>query len=227
MREFVIDFLKLLSNCVLVICFAFSAFLLIVNIYHYEDVNYKYDANIEEDTRYKEYKESLAKTDKKMKSVSTSGSNYQSYGKLIGDYYNICSKKISDSSYNNLDDNDISARDIYKLNNEILNTLNLSCLVSISSSIEESSKEANFRYNPSKTLEIVGEKRNLVQLNAQNLIDSGLANSSYGFSTDIFKGTIYNKNRSDFNLTIQNYTLIASILEDIADWYVLEFGGNN
>lgn len=227
MREFIIDFLKILSNCVLVICFAFSAFLLIINIYHYEDVKYKYDVNIEEDVRYEEYKVSLAKTDKKMKSVSTDGSKYFQYGRVIGDYYDSCSKKINDSSYNNLKDDNIGIVDIYKFNSEILNDLNLSCLVSISSFIEESSEEVDFKYNPSTMIEIVGDKRDLIQLNAQSLIDSGLANSSYSFSTDVFKGTIYNKNRSDFNLTIKNYTLIASVLEDIADWYVLEFGGNN
>lgn len=228
MREFIIDFLKLLSNCILVICFAFSAFLLIINIYHYEDVKFKYDANIEEDARYKDYMKSLAKTDKKMKSVSTTGSKYYQYGRLIGDYYNVCSKKLKDASYNKLTNNDlIGARDIYKFNDEILNDINFSCLVSMPSYIEETSEEVDFEYDPSAMIEITDEKRDLIQDNAKNIIDSGLDNSSYGFSTEIFKGTIYNKNRSDFNLTIKNYTLIASVLEDIADWYALEFGGNN
>lgn len=228
MKEFVIDFLKLLSNCVLVICFAFSAFLLIINIYHYEEVNVKYDYNVGEDIRYEEYKKSLAKTNKKIESVSTLDVRYDAYGKVIRDYYNACSKKLDESSYNKLDENAvIGVKDIYNFNYEILNDLNSTCLVSISSFINESSENADFDYDPANTIELVNAKRDLVQENADYLVDSSLGNSSYGFSTDIFKGTIYDKNMSEFNLTIENYTLIASILEDIADWYVLEFGGNN
>lgn len=228
MKEFVLEFLKLLSNCVLVVCFAFSAFLLVTNIYHYEEVNIKYDTNIGEDIRYDEYKKSLAMTNKKMVSVSTLDVNYDSYGKVIRDYYNLCSKELEESSFNKLAQNDVvGVKDIYNLNYEILDTLNRSCLVSISNFVEESSEEVKFDYNPASTIELVNQKADLVQENARNLVDSGLGNSSYGFSTDIFKGTIYDKNMSDFDLTVYNYTLIASILEDIADWYVLEFGGNS
>ena len=227
MKEFVIDFLKVLSNCVLIICFAFSAFLLIINIYHYEEVNLKYDFNIGEDVRYKEYKQKLSKISKRMESVSSLDANYDLYGKVIRDYYNACNKKLNESSYNNLDkDTVVDVQKIYNLNKEILNNLNTTCLVSISSFIEESSEEVNFEYNPGDTIELVNAKRDLVQESAQNLMDSSLGNSAYYFSTDIFKGTIYDKNRSEFNMTVDNYTLIASILEDIADWYVLEFGGN-
>lgn len=228
MKEFVIDFLRLLSNCVLIICFAFAAFLLIINIYHYEEVNIKYNSNISDDVRYIEYNKKLEDVSKKMESVSTLDENYDMYGKVIRDYYNSCSKKLSESSFNNLNNTSVfGASDIYKYNNEILNDINNTCLLVIPTFIEKSLEEVKFDVDPANTIELVESKRSIIQKNADYLVDSSLGNSAYGFSTDIFKGTIYDKNLSEFNLTIENYTLIASILDDLADWYVLEFGGND
>ena len=62
--------------------------------------------------------------------------------------------------------------------------------------------------------------------NSYYLVDSSLGNSSYSFTTNITKVTIYNKLGKEFGLTLNDYYLVASILDDIADWYVLEYGGN-
>jgi len=228
MKEFIVEFLKLFANCILVVCFAFSSFLLIINIYHFEEVGIKYDSDIAEDIRYTEYKASIDKSTKKINSVSSLDVNYDNYGKVIKDYYTACVNKLNDSSYSKLASNDIvDGKVIYDLNYEVLNELNNVCLISMSSFIKESTETVKFDHNPMSTINLVKEKRNLILRNSDYLIDSGLGNSAYGFSTDIFKGTVYNKTISEFDLTVDNYTMIASVLEDIADWYVLEFGGNN
>ena len=69
-------------------------------------------------------------------------------------------------------------------------------------------------------------KRKIVIDNADYLIKSGLGNSSYNFSTDSSRNTIYNKTSNELRLTINNYKMIASILDDVANWYVAEYGGN-
>lgn len=225
MKEFIIEFLKLLSNCILVVCFAFAAFLLIINIYHYEEVTLQYNADINTDIRYEKYKKSLAETDKKMKSVS---SQNDVYSKVIYDRYTECFNKLSESSYNKFTEtNIISGKVVYNLNNEILNNLSSSCLVTIPIYIEESSKKANFKNDYSDTMKIVNSKRDMILSNARYLTKSEIANSSYSFSTEVFKNTIYNKIITEYDMTIDNYTMIASVLEEIADWYVLEFGGNS
>lgn len=228
MKEFFIDFLKLFANCILVVCFAFSAFLLVINIYHYEEVNSDYSTDVANDIRFVEYKDSLDEISKKFESVSTLDVNYDNYGKVIKDYYNACSSKLNASNFNNLSSSAIvNTKAIYDLNYDILNNLNNVCLISIPSFINESAKEVKFKNDPKQMIEMVTEKRGIILRNSKYLVDSGLGNSSYGFSTDIFKGTIYNKNINEFNMTIDNYSMIASVLEDIADWYILEFGGNN
>ena len=63
--------------------------------------------------------------------------------------------------------------------------------------------------------------------NAEYLTDSGLGNSSYNFVTDVTRSTIYNKVSNELDLTIDNYRMIAYLLDDVANWYVSEYGGNS
>ena len=69
-------------------------------------------------------------------------------------------------------------------------------------------------------------KRKIVIDNAEYLTKSGLGNSAYSFSTDTTRGGIYNKLSNETKLTVNNYRMMASILDDVANWYVNEFGGN-
>ena len=74
MREFFIDFLKILANSILIIALAFVSFLFIVNIYHYEEVSYQYDVSISTSEKYQNYKKLLNSVDKNIK-LSISNNN--------------------------------------------------------------------------------------------------------------------------------------------------------
>ena len=94
MKEFLIDFLKVLANSVLVIALAFTSFLLIINIYHYNEVSYEYEVNTKESDKYQEYKKTLERIDKKMNSVNSSNSNNDTSSRVIYEYYKYVTKGI-------------------------------------------------------------------------------------------------------------------------------------
>ena len=224
MKEFLIDFLKVLANSVLVIALAFTSFLLIINIYHYNEVSYEYEVNTKESDKYQEYKKTLERIDKKMNSVNSSNSNNDTSSRVIYEYYKGCKKLIDEDSFSNLEKGAyINTVDIYNANNKILNDYNNTCLFSIPYSI---SVMANDFTSFDEVRELTEEKREIIISNASYLTKATMGNSAYSFSTSNFKGSVYNEVGSWYDLTLNNYKLMASILEDVADWYVLEFGGN-
>ena len=90
MKEFFIEFLNLLANCILVICLSLMSFLLISNFFHYKDVSYKYNANLNENLNYVEYKKILKSVEKKMNSVDYDNVSYSVTAKPIYEYYTAC-----------------------------------------------------------------------------------------------------------------------------------------
>lgn len=227
MKEFFADFLELLTNCVLVLCLAFASFLLIINFYHYKEVNNLQQVDMTS-TSYSDYKNSLAKVDKKMKSVKLVGAGYDTTAKPIYQYYSACKKALDDGTFAKLGNkNGISGKDVYDSNKEILDDYNGKCIFYIPYNITVIAKNNQSVGSFNSVFKKTEEKRNIVIDNADYLVKSGLGNSSYSFATDTARGTIYNKTSNELRLTMDNYKLMVSILDDVANWYVQEFGGNN
>ena len=226
MKDVILEFLKLLSNSVLVLCLAFVSFLLIINLYHYKEIRSVYNTQSISNSDYIEYQELMKTVDKKMKSV-----NYKKIAdkkaENVYKYYEICKNQLDNSTFENIGKtNTFDSKIIYDSNYELMNEFGKSCLFSYSFNI------AKLYGNkvPSgleRVNDYVTEKSSIVVDNANYLIRSGYQNSSYYFTTDVFKLTIADRVRIEYNLTVNNYKTLASSLNDVADWYVSEFGGNS
>lgn len=228
MKEFIIEFFTILANSIMVICFAFMSFLLIANFFHYREVTYTYSTDLNENIRYTGYKKLLKSIDKKMDSVNYDNPEYRNTAKPIHDYYEACVKSLNEgtfASFNNK--NGISALDIYKANDEILKVYNGTCIFTVPNNISNIYGADKKNKSFVSTKKVTDEKADIIIDNADYLINSGLGNSSYSFVTDITRSTIYNKVSNELDLTIDNYRMIAYILDDVADWYVSEYGGNS
>lgn len=227
MKEFFADFLELLVSSALIICLAFASFLLISNMYHHQEISYEYGINLS-DTSYAEYKKALANVDKKMKSVDISNIKYDTTAKPIYAYYESCIKSLNEGTFSALETKtSVNAKDIYDSNNEILTTYNKTCIFNVPYNITVVNKNFKPKVSFDKVYKQTEQKREIIVTNAEYLTKSELGNSSYNFSTNTSKFTIYNKVSNELTLTINNYKLVSSILDDVANWYVLEFGGNN
>lgn len=226
MKEFFADFLELLANSVLVICLAFASFLLIINFYHFKDIS---RSEVVEGTEmYSEYKKALNSVDKKMNSVNINSNKYDTTAKPIYAYYSGCKKALDEGTFAKLENKQaISAKDLYDSNNEILKTYNGKCIFYIPYNITVINKAYNPSVSFNKVFKLTEEKRKIVIDNADYLTKSGLGNSSYSFRTDTARSTIYNKTAIEYKLTVNNYKTMVSILDDVANWYVAEFGGND
>ena len=228
MRDFIVDFLKLLANSVLVICLALMSFLLISNFFHYRDVSYSYSTDLSNNADYVEYNEILKNVDKKMKSVDYKNNQYNSTAKPIYEYYSGCVKALNDGTFAKLDSKEsVTGLDVYNANNEILKDYNNKCIFYIPYNISNIYSKSSPNVSFDKTKELTSQKADIIIDNAEYLTESGLGNSSYSFVTDVTRSTIYNKVQNELDLTINNYKMIALLLDDIADWYVDEFGGNS
>ena len=228
MKEVVTEFLTILANSVLVICLALMSFLLISNFYHYKEVSYSYSVDYTKNNDYNNYKKMLKKVDKKMKSVNYKSARYSTTAKPIYEYYESCVSSLNKGTFAKLDTKEsITTLDIYNANNEVLKEYNSKCVFNIPYNISMIYKNIDGGKSFAETKKIVDEKReNIIDI-SDYLVHSQLGNSSYGFVTDITRGTIYNKLQNEYDLTVDNYNLIASLLDDIADWYVSEYGGNS
>jgi len=228
MKEFFTEFMSLLANCVLVICLALVSFLLISNFYHYKEVSYSYDADLGNNANYNEYKKIMKRVDKKMKSVNYKDPKYVTTAKPIYEYYSSCTESLAKSTYLKLEGKSgVSAVDIYNANNEILKEYNNKCIFGLPYNISTINGEKSVNKSFVKTKKLIDTKSDIILDGAKNLTEAGLGNSSYGFVTDVTRGTIYNKVENELNLTIDNYKVMALLLEDVANWYVGEYGGNS
>lgn len=228
MKDFVVEFLKLFANCILVVCLSLMAFLLISNIFHYREVSYQYNADLHNNADYNEYKRILKNVDKKMNSVNYKDSQYNSTAKPIYEYYSACVDSLKNGTFAKLDSKQgINALDIYNANNEILKEYNNKCIFYIPYNISNIYSKNSPNVSFDKTKEFTDQRAEMIIDNAEYLTKSGLGNSSYSFVTDVTKASIYNKVYNELGLTINNYKMMALLLDDVADWYVDEFGGNS
>lgn len=228
MKEFFTDFLTVLANSIMIICFAFMSFLLLSNFFHYREVTYSYSTDLKENVKYQEYKKVLKNVNKKMNSVDYKDPKYSTTAKPIHDYYEACISSLNKGTFAKLADKDgITALDVYNSNSEILKDYNSSCIFTIPYNISNiyGPKIVNKSFVSVK--KITDQKADIIIDNADYLADSGLGNSSYGFVTDVTRSTIYNKVSNELSLTIDNYRMIAYLLDDVANWYVSEYGGNS
>lgn len=222
MKDFFAEFLKLLADSILIICFSFAAFLLIINTYHYKEITYAAPVTLNENLDYKNYKETLRNVDNKMKSVKFT---VNSTAKPIYQYYDSCAKAISEGTFDKFDTKtSLKAMDIYTANEEMIKVYNNKCLFFISNNISTITKNAK---SFDSTKKLIDEKSKIIIDNADYLRRAQLSNSSYTYTTDNTRRGVFNKTDNEIKLTVNNYKLMASLLDDIANWYVLEYGGNN
>ena len=227
MKDFLSELIELLSSCVLIICLALASFLFVLNIYHFKEVRYNQIVNMNEDEAYIEYKSLLKNIDKKMNSVDYNNVKYGSTAKPIHDYYEKCKTDLSNGTYEKFESQDsVSPKNIYDANDEILKVYNRSCVFGIPYNITVIGKGNKLDSSYKSLYKLTEQKRQIIIDNADYLTKSGLGNSSYSFSTDVSRSGVNNRLYNETRLTINNYKMMASILNDVADWYVDEFGGN-
>lgn len=225
MREVLVEFIKLLANCVLVLCLSFATFMLMINLYHSREIASQYSTDNISNFDYMDYQDIMKKVDKKMKSVDYENSSDRQKAESIYKYYEICKKDLSESTFANIaSTKTFNTKIIYESNYEMINKVGKTCLYSFPYNISKLYGK-NVPKNLKTVSDFANEKEDAIADSTNYLIKSCFQNSAYHYTTNVFKLTISDRTKMEYDLTVNNYKLLASSLDDIADWYVSEFGG--
>ncbi len=222
------EFFELMGYCVLVVCFLFASFLLLMNVYHYKEVTRVENRNFSQESSYVSVKDTVSSIEKNVKLVNfTDNSNEALGGNLIKDGINSCVTSIKNSKFYALgEQTSITEKDVYDINKEMYNVVNNKCLFFIPYYVDTTIKTYNVATSYEKELkDDIEFSKNKIADYSSFLFNKSLGNSSYSYTTSITNSTIYNDLNRSINLTITNYQELARAVERISLWYVDEFGG--
>lgn len=228
MKSIVKEFFELMGYCVLVVCFLFASFLLLMNVYHMKEISRVESRSLAQENTYISVKDTMSDIEKNVNSVSFStSSNMASGGSLIKDSLNSCISSIKESKFYALGDKmSIDYKDVYEVNKEMYNDVNNKCLFYVPYYIESATKTYNVGKSYEKELkEDIEYSKSQISDYSNFLFNKSLGNSSYSYTTSISNSTIYNDLNNSINLTISNYQQLVRTVEKISLWYVDEFGG--
>ena len=200
-------------------------FLLFLNIYHYNEVNYVYEKSDEEIAVSKALKSELELVSTKLKTINVeTHSNSSNYQVLVdtNERLNKCLNILNNKKlHHQLLKEEMTVEDIYDFQevyqNEVVNECLVKQLYGISDLNEESDIMNNFiRNNIDMILTDVSYVKN-------NLLN----NSSYYFVTNSSKNNIFDLYKESYYQIVTSYRKTVNFVDMVADWYINSLGGTN
>lgn len=220
-KEFLLEYLRIITNTILGLIFAFASFYLILNYYHYTEVRRTFNKG-NDDTSYS----LLVKKTNELESI-ISKYNYNNYkgnysrktiDKLNTNIKNCISNIKSSSLYQLTGNRHINVKDIYVISNNFEKTIINDCLVlELNWLIDENNKEVENGYlkniRPYAKSIIISTSRNMTSIKNQIL-----NNSSYYFNTNTASATIWDINRNGYQTLIDSSVDILDLLSTLANY---------
>ena len=225
MKEIITDFLHTLANCVVVLALLFAGYLLLINLYHYKEISYEYETNLNDNKKYNSFKENITLAETKLNAININNSRYIVANQTKGEI-SKCITLAKESRMYNLTYTKITSKEIYDLNVEIYDKLSTGCLFLMGYNVNrivEDDSRSKVSFKP--VYERLEDDKRIVQNSADYLKNRLLGNSTYSYVTDISRQSIFNENASNLSLTLDNYLTLTVSINNIVAWYEQEFGG--
>ncbi len=219
------EFLSLFADSLCVICIFLSGFLILINLYHYQEIRYKINNEYMTSEEYINNKTKIMILKQKINNLSenkVSQSDYFIYSQTKIKL-NDCLESLENSKYFNMNTNKIGLIDLYTFNNEITNVLQYKCLFELDYTITNGIKEYKSNLNYDLSEEVESAKNDIV-FYGDYLRNQLLSNGSYYYSTENSKVSIYNESLSYYNLINNNYNKLLTETEKMSNWFLEEFG---
>ena len=227
MKEILKEFFELLANSVIVICLIVVSFLLLVNLYHYRETSYVYNTDLNTNVKYVEVKTIISSIEEKVKKFPAVGNSINATSTLDTAKGEItkCLNSLKNSKYYTLSDTQsISSKDIYDVNMEFYTDFSNACLFYVGYHIEKSlNEELKKEFFP--TYKHIEDQKKQILTSTEYMRDRLLANSAYGFTTEVTRNTTFNDRNAMLSMTILNYYSTVKTLEKVTDWCLEELGG--
>ena len=226
MKDYFKEIFELFANCLMIL----SAHLLLSNVYHYIEVNKSYNYNLNESKTYISFKENVKEIENNINKVDVDNIkdiNRRMTALTYKSKTEQCLNEIKTSDFYNLEKNSFKPADIYDYNKTFSSKINSYCTLLLEAEVTDAINKYNIKVNGYDAV-----KNNLIRArddlsaDALRLENRLLFNSSYYWTTDTVRNTIYNYTSDVFFTNLSNYSRLTSVIEESSIWYVNEFGGN-
>lgn len=230
MKDYFKEIFELFANCLMILTLALSAHLLLSNVYHYIEVNKSYNYNLNESKTYISFKENVKEIENNINKVDVDNIKDINRRMTVLTYKSKteqCLNEIKTSDFYNLEKNSFKPADIYDYNKTFSSKINSYCTLLLEAEVTDAINKYNIKVNGYDAV-----KNNLIRArddlstDALRLENRLLFNSSYFWTTDTVRNTIYNYTSDVFFTNLSNYSRLTSVIEESSVWYVNEFGGN-
>ncbi|CDA23568.1 unknown [Mycoplasma sp. CAG:611] len=230
MKDYFKEIFELFANCLMILTLALSAHLLLSNVYHYIEVNKSYNYNLNESKTYISFKENVKEIENNINKVDVDNIkdiNRRMTALTYKSKTEQCLNEIKTSDFYNLEKNSFKPADIYDYNKTFSSKINSYCTLLLEAEVTDAINKYNIKVNGYDAV-----KNNLIRArddlstDALRLENRLLFNSSYFWTTDTVRNTIYNYTSDVFFTNLSNYSRLTSVIEESSIWYVNEFGGN-
>lgn len=230
MKDYFKEIFELFANCLMILTLALSAHLLLSNVYHYIEVNKSYNYNLNESKTYISFKENVKEIENNINKVDVDNIkdiNRRMTALTYKSKTEQCLNEIKTSDFYNLEKNSFKPADIYNYNKTFSSKINSYCTLLLEAEVTDAINKYNIKVNGYDAV-----KNNLIRArddlstDALRLENRLLFNSSYFWTTDTVRNTIYNYTSDVFFTNLSNYSRLTSVIEESSVWYVNEFGGN-
>ena len=230
MKDYFKEIFELFANCLMILTLALSAHLLLSNVYYYIEVNKSYNYNLNESKTYISFKENVKEIENNINKVDVDNIkdiNRRMTALTYKSKTEQCLNEIKTSDFYNLEKNSFKPADIYDYNKTFSSKINSYCTLLLEAEVTDAINKYNIKVNGYDAV-----KNNLIRArddlstDALRLENRLLFNSSYFWTTDTVRNTIYNYTSDVFFTNLSNYSRLTSVIEESSIWYVNEFGGN-
>lgn len=230
MKDYFREIFELFANCLMILTLALSAHLLLSNVYHYIEVNKSYNYNLNESKTYISFKENVKEIENNINKVDVDNIkdiNRRMTALTYKSKTEQCLNEIKTSDFYNLEKNSFKPADIYDYNKTFSSKINSYCTLLLEAEVTDAINKYNIKVNGYDAV-----KNNLIRArddlstDALRLENRLLFNSSYFWTTDTVRNTIYNYTSDVFFTNLSNYSRLTSVIKESSIWYVNEFGGN-
>lgn len=222
MKEIIGDFIKLFTNCMLVLCLMLSSFLLIINMYHSKEVSYVYYNNLNDSASYNNAMKTKEQIAKNINNISTK------------DVVGVNVKSVLQQCYNDIDSSTFAKfktkqsfvlKDSYDAAIELRTTLNTDCLFNVTYIMNGMKETGLLKKDITDITNYVSKQKDYILTNNNYLVNKMLANSTYSFVTDVTRSSVYNNTAEILNETLANYSVLIDTMEKLSSWCANEIGG--
>ena len=224
-RNLKYNILDFISYLIITFIMGLSFFLLFINIYHYNEVNYVYEKDDEEIFIADELKKEVFVISLKLAAINlenyTENANYS----LLVDTNDRINKCVSilnnENLYNNLDKEKMSILDIYEFQENYQNNVVDECLVKQLYGIVDLGDESDIMNN------FIKNNIDIILTDVSYVKNNLLNNSSYYFSTNASKNNVFNLYKESYYQIVSSYRKTVNFVDMVAEWYIKSLGGNN